>query len=844
MTVLLATAITAAVAFAYVQVRRATVAGARERLEGVSKQLTDIFASSMHGTKGQIRRDAQKPELREFLLSPTAKNRSAAQAALEALGAKTTQTVDVQLLDNSGASVLSNGRNRPPLSAAVRAELLAPLAPGDSSRMGSLHMVADTPAFAKAAPVTENGRTLGYLVERSRLSASAHDARAISDLIGSGAGVFIGNAGRDLWSDFWIAVDGPPIPSKPGQILEYERHGGTAGPKYALEKAVAGTPWLLLLELPRDKLLAPVRIFLRNATLFALLLLVAGAIGLWLVSHNMMRPLGQLREAAIGIAAGDYSKRLDLHRNDELGELGGAFDTMARQIAEAQRSLESHFARMSESEARYRKISEASFDGIDVVVDGVVREANRGFAEIFGYTVDEIVGRPVTDFIADESLPDVELRAAEMSEGTFEVVGKHKSGRRIILEATTRLHTFGGREGRIGAVRDVTEKRSLQGQVSQAQKMDAVGRLAGGVAHDFNNLLTVILSCADFQLTDLAEDAPQREDIEQIRAAALTAASLTRQLLAFSRQEVIRPRLIEVNSVVTTAEGILKRLIGEDILLTVLLSPENPVVKIDRGQLEQIVVNLAVNARDAMPQGGKLTIETQTLNLDEGYASTHWSATPGKYAVLAVTDSGSGMDEQTRSRIFEPFYTTKEAGKGTGLGLAMVYAIVKQSGGFIWVYSELGNGTVFRIYLPVADQGLEEESPRPLSAAEARGTETILVAEDSAAVRNTALQILQRSGYTVLEAPNGKSALDLARKRAGKIHLLLTDVVMPEMSGRELAEEFVGLRPGVRVIFMSGYTDDAVVRHGVLSASIEYIQKPFSPDSLLRKVREVLDAAL
>jgi nitrogen-specific signal transduction histidine kinase/ActR/RegA family two-component response regulator len=389
-------------------------------------------------------------------------------------------------------------------------------------------------------------------------------------------------------------------------------------------------------------------------------------------------------------------------------------------------------------------------------------------------------------------------------------------------------------------LRDVTEKRALEAQFRQAQKMDAVGRLAGGVAHDFNNLLTVIMSCTDLLLSDASDNSTEREDLEQIKQAALAAASLTQQLLAFSRQEVIQPRLLEVNNVVSSAQGILKRLIREDIELTTVLTLQNPVVKIDRSQLEQIIVNLAVNARDAMPAGGKLTIETQTADVDEAYATTHWQVTPGQYAVLSVTDNGSGMNEETQARIFEPFYTTKEVGKGTGLGLAMVYGAVKQSGGFIWVYSELQKGTTFKIYLPLAEEGVASKDLKALPEAR-RGTEVIVLAEDSPAVRNTARQILERAGYTVLEAPNGKTALEIARKRHTPIHLLLTDVVMPEMSGRKLSEAFLATRSDAKVLFMSGYTDDAIVRHGVMTAGVEYLQKPFSGDALLRKVRDVLD---
>ena len=287
----------------------------------------------------------------------------------------------------------------------------------------------------------------------------------------------------------------------------------------------------------------------------------------------------------------------------------------------------------------------------------------------------------------------------------------------------------------------------------------------------------------------------------------------------------------------------LARLIGEDITLVTNGAPGLGHVKADRGQIEQVVVNLAVNARDAMPKGGKLTIETLNVDVDEAYATSHWSVAPGRYTVVSVADTGTGMDENTQARIFEPFYTTKEVGKGTGLGLAMVYATVKQAGGFIWVYSEPGSGTTFKIYLPIAPDGAAPATEAKAPPAKSRGDEVIVLAEDSAAVRSTARQILERAGYTVLEAPNGRTALEIARKRSNKIHLLITDVVMPEMSGRQLTETFASVRPDAKILYMSGYTDDAVVRHGVVSAGIDYLQKPFSSEALLRKVREVLDSS-
>jgi PAS domain S-box-containing protein len=393
-----------------------------------------------------------------------------------------------------------------------------------------------------------------------------------------------------------------------------------------------------------------------------------------------------------------------------------------------------------------------------------------------------------------------------------------------------------------GISRDITERRKLEAQFRQAQKMEAVGRLAGGIAHDFNNLLTVITSYSDLLLEDLAAQDPRRRDVDEIRKAGVSAAGLTRQLLAFSRQQVLEPRVLDVNVVVASAETLLKRLIGEDVDLVTALKPQLGAVKADPGQLEQVIVNLAVNARDAMPDGGKLTIETANVDMDEAYVRDHPLTKAGPYVMLAVSDTGIGMDEQTQRRIFEPFFTTKEADKGTGLGLATVYGIVKQSGGFIWVYSELDHGTTFKVYLPRVTEPVEAAPQRVQPKESPRGTETVLLVEDAAAVRVVTRQVLDRLGYTVLEAPDGKVALHLATKHHGPLHLLVTDVVMPELGGRHLAEQLRALRPELRVLYVSGYTDDAVVRHGVLEAGTAYLQKPFTPEVLARKVREVLDA--
>jgi PAS domain S-box-containing protein len=479
---------------------------------------------------------------------------------------------------------------------------------------------------------------------------------------------------------------------------------------------------------------------------------------------------------------------------------------------------------------------------------GTIQYVNRKFTELTGFSAAEALGKNPRIFKSGNTSTEVyrelwgKITAGEEWRGVMQ--NRRKDGSLWWNAATVSpMRDVDGNVTHFLAIQqDVTQQRQLEDQLRQAQKMEAVGRLAGGVAHDFNNLLTVISSYSELLLDDLpAADQARRDDLGQIKKAAADASALTRQLLAFSRQQVLEAKVLDLNAIVSGAGKMLQRVIGEDITLALVLAPKLGWVKADPGQVEQVIMNLAVNARDAMPDGGKLTIETTNTELDAGYIGEHGPVAPGSYVRLVVSDTGVGMDDETRRRIFEPFFTTKEQGKGTGLGLATVYGIVKQSGGFVWVYSEPGKGAAFKIYLPqvVQSEGVErgaETLPPP-----AKGTETVLLAEDAASVRAVTRQILERQGYTVLEAPSGRAAVDIAAKRRGGIHLLLTDVVMPEMSGRQLADQLAELRPEIKVLFISGYTDDSVVRHGVLEAGVAYLQKPFTPDSLARKVREVLD---
>jgi nitrogen-specific signal transduction histidine kinase/CheY-like chemotaxis protein len=389
---------------------------------------------------------------------------------------------------------------------------------------------------------------------------------------------------------------------------------------------------------------------------------------------------------------------------------------------------------------------------------------------------------------------------------------------------------------------DVTDRKQLEEQFRQAQKMEAVGRLAGGIAHDFNNLLMVIQGYGDLLVERLHASDPLRKNVEQIQTAAQKATSLTRQLLAFSRKQMLAPKVLNIQAIMADMETILRRLIGEDIVLEAVSAPSLGYVKADRSQIEQVVMNLAINARDAMPGGGRLTIESSNVEIGSDVPHPPTVVAPGKYIMLAVTDNGCGMSPETRAHIFEPFFTTKEKGKGTGLGLATVYGIVKQSGGYIWVYSEPGIGTTFKIYLP----RIEEEQAHSgacadsASTASPRGSEVVLLVEDEKGVRELTREYLETSGYTVLDATDGESALAMAREYSGAIHVLITDVVMPGLSGRELGEQIANLRPQIKVLYMSGYTDQSAFRNGILDKGAQLLQKPFGMSTLASKLREIL----
>ena len=504
------------------------------------------------------------------------------------------------------------------------------------------------------------------------------------------------------------------------------------------------------------------------------------------------------------------------------------------------------------SQGRLRRLWDSDLFGITISdTDGNIRDINEAGATMLGYSRDELLSgtmrwpeitAPECGAADQEAL--AQLRARGVASPWEKDLIRKDGGRVSILAGAAMLDSSED----IAIAIDVTDRKraqqargGLEEQLRQSQKMEAVGCLAGGVAHDFNNILSVILSYSDLVLGDLKDGDPIREDVGQIRSAGVRAADLTRQLLMFSRQQVIAPRVMNLNAVLSGMDKMLRRIVGEDMELTSISGESLGRVRIDQGSFEQVVMNLVINARDAMPTGGQITMETANAVLDEEYGRSHLGAKPGSYVMLSVSDTGTGMDKATLARIFEPFFTTKQAGKGTGLGLSTVFGIVHQSSGNIWVHSEPGVGTTFKIYLPRVDATAEERRPS-LPPTTLRGSETILLVEDEEQVRQVARGILQRHGYSIIEAGNGEEALVLCERHPGTIQLLLTDVVMAHMSGPKLAQRLVRLRPAMKVLCMSGYTDDAAVRHGVIAAKLAYLQKPITVENLTRKVRQVLDS--
>ena len=956
----------AATAWANYQARaQAAQAAAGTRLREIAADFAQTLDETRSAMLESVASAARNRATMTYLRTPTRAHGRSATAVLRQIE-QTPQTVAVELVDAQGRVVLRVGPARGLRDAAIRAELARQARASDSGAVSGFRMIGDSLEFAAAATVVRDDTVLGMVVRWASTPTSPGQQAQLNSLIGRGRRIFIGNASDSNWSNLSHAVSPPPIDVAHARgVVEYQRRA--VGMVLARVARVSGTPWVVVVEIPRDSVLVPIRADAVRLLLVDALVALLGLIAAFAISRRLTGRLGSLTQAAEAMAVPDDElPAAPPPTGDELSRLSRAFHTMAGRVNDAlaaRTASEEQYRRLFESvplpvyvfdvetlrflevngaavrhygysreafltmtlrdirsaedvprmeadvhtlndrpqargiwrhlkhdgtpidvevvshminfngrhaaltvvtdvternvaaealrrsEERYRALfREAPFGIALSSVEGRIVDANPALASMLGYPSErDIVGRHVAELYAN---PDdrgeifAELqRAGHCRREALQWM--RQDGRPITARFTARVVSDARHPNAYveAIVENVTERVRLEEQFRQAQKMEAIGRLAGGIAHDFNNLLTVILATTELLLDRSPPAGPEHAELEDVYRSAQRGADLTRQLLAFSRRQMLSVRPLSANTLVRGTESLLRRLIGEDVRLNVIPAAGHDTVLADAGQLEQVLMNLAVNARDAMPDGGALTIETHAVELTEDQTEHSVTMPPGAYLVIAVSDTGVGMDAAVRAHIFEPFFTTKDKDKGTGLGLATVYGIVKQMGGYIWVYSEVGVGTTFKIYLPRVAEAARGPAAGPSGGRAHTGTETLLLAEDEPGIRNLLVRVLTASGYTVLAAAGGEQATELARGHALPIHLLVTDVVMAGMHGPDLARHVAELHPEAAVLFLSGYTDEAVVQHGVDTGRAAFLQKPFTHHEFLAKVRDVLHAA-
>jgi PAS domain S-box-containing protein len=863
---------------AYSQLSRALLANAGGRGIVVSQRIASAFAESDDRLRREGSSLGRDSALLRVLSTPTASRRDAAQQALDGERTRNRQVVIVELWDRrggrvalseaTGASAPSLGRREVVTGTFAHGALIGPLvASGDTVFMETRVPVLRTPSD-----------TVGFVRTISRLNTD-QSGRLIRALIGPRAVLLAGNPDGGLWTDLRSRVDGPRGIGAPGVATEATDANGTRW--IGAVTIVPRMGWQVWVAQPRQVVLAQAREFLLRIGVIALALIALGTLAASILSAHIVAPLLDVTRAANDIARGEYSRRVEVARNDEVGQLASAFNIMATEIQTATANLEQQQTELemqqAEVEAANLELQEtlvlateardaaersrvrtaavvaASLDCIITIDgDGQVVEFNPAAERTFGYSAAQAIGMPLHDLIIPPSHREAHKRglARLMQTGDGPILGvrmempaMRADGTEFPVELAITSVPIDGPPLFTGFLRDLSRNKALEEQLQQSQKMEAVGRLAGGVAHDFNNILTVILSYTDLLLSEQTGNATLRDDVGHVRSAAERAAALTRQLLAFSRKQVMHPTVLDVNAVVGEMHAMLGRVIREDVRLETKLGGALWPVCVDRSQLEQVLMNLAVNARDAMPNGGSLLIETANVVIDAGHVARHPGAMPGRHVVLSVTDTGVGMNTATRERAFEPFFTTKGPGKGTGLGLSTVYGIVKQSGGSICVQSEPGRGTSFKVYFPRHEGTVNGAVPVQDEPVMARRDATVLLVEDDDAVRGATRRLVERFGYEVVEAPDAEIALALIRANDADFDLVLTDAVMPGMSGLQLAETLGVERPMLPLILVSGYTEDAISRGGPLAPNAVFLEKPFTVQALSRTIADVLSRA-
>jgi PAS domain S-box-containing protein len=810
-----------------------------ERLTRLADQLATSIGTGVENVRGILVGAAASDAVIELLVSPAESRTAAARAVLARLAPGPQGNVAAGVWNLSGDLVAAVTPDDtagwmlpPPL---VEQPTVTPVVAGGDSLVH----------YGIVVPVRDGRRLVGFVQVRQRLGGG--DVTAVRAVLGESGQILLGSA-NGAWTDLVRRADPPPdaLLESTGALV-YERDGER---RLGLARPLAGTGLTIASEVAEREVMAGTLAFVRRVGIVAALLVALTTAAAWLLARRISGPLGQLRAAAEALGSGDYSVRAPESGHAEIVDVARTFNKMAA-------DTEGHMLALKESEQRFRSLITATAQIVWWTdPEGNVHQPIPSWQAYTGRSFEETRGagwissihpddaanavRVWTEAVKERSLYETEYR-----------IRRHDGEYRWF---TVRAVPILERDGRVrewvATCTDLTKRREAEEklkhkelELQRSQRLDAVGRLAGGIAHDFNNMLAAILGPAELATAQLQPDHPVRDDLRDIRNAALRASELTRKLLAFGRQQVMTPVVLDVNEAVETAARLLERVIGESVKLELAPRATHSTVRIDRTQFEQIVVNLAVNARDAMPKGGRLTIETETIWVDTTMSEEHGGIEPGRYVLIAVSDTGSGMDPETQKQVFEPFFTTKGQEKGTGLGLSTVYGIVRQSGGHVWVYSEPGQGAVFKIVLPYVEERATDVGQAQPERVTPRGDETVLLAEDEEGLRRVGIRILTELGYTVIAAPDGASALEMAASHDGPIDILVSDVVMPEMNGLELWEHLRVDRPGLPALFLSGWASDAVVRHGILDGKVPFLQKPFSSQQLGFKIREILDAS-
>jgi len=842
----------------YFQVLRVTRELRADRLRQLGDQLAPMLARGPSEALARISHAAVDSLVVRFVASEGAVPQQRIAALLRG---PADQRSSVAVLDSAGKILLLQ------LPDSARAGFgpaidLAELASLDTTGLTSLRRMNDSVLYYDSyVPVRRGATRIGGLVRRGRIALSAQSRSTYGVLLGTGTGIVLGSPATGIWTDL-----GAVIPPPPGSMLRIDtvsRFAWQGREVLALGLPISGSPWLLAVRTDYGLIAAPARAYLRRAALLAALFVGLGTLAAVVLGRRLGRPIEEITEITERIAAEGAEHRANEAVPGEVGRLGRAFNAMVER-------LEASTRRLRDSEASHRAFVSHSSEGIwhlefvppistslsrELQIASWYRmsplvECNAALARMHGLEVSaERNAIPLAQLFPADDPACRKLLSSFIEHGyrcsEAESVASHNGDTpHVYVNDLIGIIEQGGLRRIWGTRRDVTVERLIDERLEQTQRLEAIGRLAGGIAHDFNNLLTAIFGYAESLQERLPKTDPGREDAAEINRLAQRASELTRHLLAFSRGQVLQPTSMDLNQVVRSTETLLRRVIGEDITLRLQLTEPLASIEADPGQLERVLMNLALNARDAMPGGGTLELRTGIVALDEEYTRAHPGLTPGSYAMLAVSDTGTGMTEAVRRHVFEPFFTTKPKGSGTGLGLSTAYGIVRQSGGEISVYTEVGKGSTFKVFLPVRGRppAAAPAAPRPPVLAEHVGHETVLLVEDEAPVREVVRRALASAGYAVLVARDATEALRIAEAQLGKIDLVLTDMILPGMSGRDLVTELRRRRPELRLIIMSGYTGETYPALESLPSGIAYLEKPFSLVGLRSKVRESLDA--